>query len=1202
MPPKAKTPAPIDRPLSKAYLRQFTGWSTAFPPGVSEPNSLRLMENVMVNRDGSCRIRPGLKYLNYSVAPTPSVTGVPAHITTPHVGTHEPFFTNDGNKAYLYAVRETDLTVGFRVWAGQDDGSFEIQTLTEAGFTWEGTQTETETNFTANTVYVKYVQIDNKIFALPTVASGAAGESMRMFSVGNTKKVQRLYSIERPAWDNDDKLTVVHPEEPWIASGEPIATRRNLVTNPSFEESTGFWQSNSDYTASSRSIDVGGESGGYAAKLSSKFERRNILPRPLNNVAGGTGLAGWTAHPTNVHSISVQGDYMRIRIPTGTADEKGWVTSPEMDVTGGSRYIIGLAVDEAATNNMAKISLNVKYYKSNGDQIGSGSTEVDSFIGVNSGGRKYSDNFVVPDNAATMELLVIAHRDTPSGVSTVDIKDITVTLNSEDSTPAALDGGMGADYYWEGTTNNSPSVYHPAKEVSIISDEISVSPSQDYYLSAYARAGTTGRNFFVRVKTYNSSGTLLATTSGTPTADVAGSWTRESVAVTTGATAAKMKVILVIEDVERESAGIKEEHYVDSVLLEKDNALNAYFSGATADAVGFDREWAGDAHDSQSIEYEYAGAIGTPAAEVPTANTLIKSTAADNTNSFAFFYTFSNEVGESAASRTTTVRVQRPWSSWKWETANASGEPSGTPTRVAELCADQLVAYMPSDVFEDALAFGAVAWTLYMFTWSDDDAYPVNAIRVARIGLDASSTHGEQGWARVTPEQSGISASLAPIPTEGTLINASYPSHGGQGIVAADRMVMVLDPNEQAVIRFSSNIQGSYYDFSPSKGGGFKTLTSGNLYVPACVKLWQNPQSVDTLTILMLGVDGMSTAYYMQPAQIASQTESVNIMAFEETTATPGTTSPFGCEVMNNSLYHPLDDQLMKSTASNYNINHLSVTDKIADRWRKLVHKENIVSSQHDSRIYYLVHNPDGEGLEEGCMGNEVWVFDGAAKNGTWSRWLTQGVSLRKIEVDGVIHMSLIKPDGIYYFDHDSSTDDYVDTTLTEVASRNITWRMETNTQGANRAHDAWAQLQQANLVVGFFEGRLRYGIRGYDLNGKVQDISKIVIAPATPDDTTLSAGEVMGDAWDLEDFLLIRRIMKEWFFYAESTETVVDVTDHSAGQISLVQYRYTPSTVNTGYEFGSVETFEYGRAGNDLPDRTTDSGTPISYIDTGRP
>ena len=52
-------------------------------------------------------------------------------------------------------------------------------------------------------------------------------------------------------------------------------------------------------------------------------------------------------------------------------------------------------------------------------------------------------------------------------------------------------------------------------------------------------------------------------------------------------------------------------------------------------------------------------------------------------------------------------------------------------------------------------------------------------------------------------------------------------------------------------------------------------------------------------------------------------------------------------------------------------------------------------------------------------------------------------------------------------------------------------------------------------------------------------------------------------------------------------------------GQISSVQYRYTPATVNVGYEYGSVETFEYGASA--LAAATTDSGTPKPYVDMSR-
>jgi len=1174
VPPKSKTPAPIDRPLSKAYLRQFMGWSTAYPPGVSEPNSLRLMENMMVNRDGSCRIRPGLKYLNYSTFPVESVSaGIPAHISRVQIGTHEPFF-NEFGKCYLYAVREADLTIGFRVWATNSLGEFEVQTLTQAGF--QNDQGEAITNFSSGTTYVKYLQIDNKVFALSN-----NGEAFRMFSVGNDKLVQRLSSITRPAWNNDDKLTVLEPEAAWITSGDPIATRRNFARNPSLENSLTRWSANSDYSRVVRSDDLA-ESGTYSMKVSSKPQRTNILPRPLNDVGGGPGLSGWAAG-ASCFSISVSGTYMRIRIDQNPANNRGQAVGPSMDCVGGARYIVAWQNSGGATL-ITQAELNVSFYKSNGDLI---STDlVDGSMNTSSAGRKVSDSFVTPSNAVTMRLKPVGVRSNPTGVAYFEIKDVTCTLNSEGST-AVLDGGLGANYFWEGTANNAPSTYHPPADVSVYMEAVPILVSQAYRGSVYARSDGTARSYEVRTKTYKGNGDLITTTGGGFVNDGAGSWVRNNVSKTTEATAATLALIVLIQAVPR-----LEYHYIDSVLLEKGAGLNAYFSGATADAVGFDRSWEGTAHDSYSREDQYSGALANPTAETATANTLVSNTNADNDISFSFFYTFSTEIGESAASQTTTVRVQRPWSSWIWETANGAGEPSGTATRDAELCADQLVAYMPQAVFDAAIADGAIKWTLYMFTWSNQDPYPVAAIQAGTRDLTGAPLYGTDSWLQVTPSQSEISANVSAIPTKNSLINASNPSKGGQGIVAADRMVMVLDPNDQAVTRWSSNLQGSYIDFSPSKGGGYKTLTSGNLYIPACVKLWQNPQSVDTLTVLMLGVDGMSTAYYMQPAQIASQSEAVNIMAFEETTATPGTTSPYGCEVMNNSLYHPLDDQLMKSTASNYNINHLSVTDKIQDKWAALSSKENIVSSMHDSRIYYLVHNMDGAALEADCMGNEVWVFDGAAKNGTWSRWTTQGISLRKIEVGGRIYMSLVKPDGIYYFDPLASTDDYVDLGSTTVLARNISWLMETNTQGANRAHDAWAQLQQANVVLGFFQGMLKVGVRGYDLNGKVQEISKVVRDPNAPG----------AQAWDLEDFLLIRRTMKEWYFFASSYVNESDVLEHSAGQISLVQYRYTPSTVNTGYEYGSVETFEYGRAGNDLPDRTTDSGTPISYIDTGRP
>jgi hypothetical protein len=1127
------------------------------------------MENMMVNRDGSCRIRPGLRYFNYDEQPlTEGSVGVAAIDNQQLVGTHETFYTEYG-KAYLYAVLENDGTVGFRVFADDGTGVFYIQSLAEALF--DVPQGEVTLNFTGDTTYVKYLQIDNKIFALSN-----AGESMRMFSVGTLKKAQVLYSIDRPAWDLDDKLTVVHPPESWVNGGTPIATRINKILNPTFELSLDEWETRDVNTNLARSATFG-HSGTYSMRLSSLPIRKNLCKHPLHNTAGGPGTAGWS-NGTGLDSNVNNSGYMRSTLIAG--ESFGQVVSDQYDVEGDTRYVVGLTM--GPNNRITKCQMRIFYYNSSGDAI-SNALE-DTFIGI-SAGRKETETFVTPGGARSIKIAIRGDRDS-GGTAYFDIKDVYLGLNSEgDST--ALDGDDGADFYWaEGAGAPDVSVEHPAQDLGVTTLSVSASEG-DYYASIYARSSATPRTAYIHLKPESSTGSVLSVAQGADTPTGNGAWDRIEDGATVPAATATIRVTIVVEAVPR-----GEYHYFDSALLERDNVLGDYFSGATDDDVGFNREWEGDRHDSRSFEHEYAAPLAHPGSATKTANTLISSTSSDNDISFGFFYTFSNDIGESAASQATIVRVQRPWSSWMWESMNASAEPSGTPEDDPELCADQLVAYMPGDVFTEAIAQGAISWSLYMFTWSDQEPFPVSAVLVENKTLDADSVYpGTQTWIRLTPSQAEISTNVAPIPTKHTRYNSSDPSTGGQGIVAADRMVLVFDPMDAAVIRWSSNQQGSYYDFSIAKGGGYKTLTSGNLYVPACVKLWQNPQSADTLTILMLGTDGHSTGYYMQPAQVASQSEAVNIMGFEETTATPGTVSPFGCEVLNNALYHPVEDQLMKSVASNYNINHTSMTDKIANMWRKLDLKEHIVSSQFDNRLYFLVNNPNGATLDAGCWGNEVWVFDAAAKAGSWSRWLVQGHSLRKIEFAGEVVMSLVHPTGIFYFDQDASTDDYVDTATGDVLVRNIPWLMETNTQGANRAHDAWANLQQANLVLGNFQGKLRYGVRGYDLNGKVQDISKLVLDNAAVDEET----------WDLEDFLLIRRIMKEWYFYAESV-TENDVVQPSAGQISLVQYRYTPSTVNTGYEFGSVETFEYGRAIAEAADRTTDSGTPTSYIDTGRP
>lgn len=779
MPPRAKIAAPIDRPLSRAVLREFKGWATASSPGLSDPTTLRLMENCVIKPDGAVGVRPALRSIFADDVWLPE-----SHAATA-VGSFEPFFLNDGSKALLFAVRETISAVekvGFRV-AVYDPvtGVYSIVTLDSvtAGFTISPDYPTLA--FSAATTYVRYVQIDNKIFALSN-----ADEPMRMFTVGETKTATYLSEITYPDYTLADRLTVVHPTAAWIAGSQ----------------------------------------------------------------------------------------------------------------------------------------------------------------------------------------------------------------------------------------------------------------------------------------------------------------------------------------------------------------------------------------------------VTVPSAETPTSTTLISSTASNNVYNFAYFYTFTNAVGESAASMLTVVKTQRRWSAWNEDATDHTKS------------ADQLVASVPTAVWNAAVAQGATAWNLYMLTWSDQDPVPVEGVLLESKEI-SSSSRDLYGWIAHTPLVEG-SGFLAALPNPATRYNYTAPSHAAQGLVAGDRLVLVNDRTDAAVIRWSSNIQGNYTDFSASKGGGLKTLTSGNLYVPACVKLWQNPQSVDTITILCLGVDGYSTSYYMAPAAVAGQSEATAIMGFEETTATPGTVSPYGCEVLNNALYHPLDWALMKSTASNYNINHKPTTDLIRNKWVELRQKQSIVSSQLDNWLFYIVNNPDGAVLEDGCMGNEIWVCD-TAKENTWSRWLIQATSLHKLEILGKLYMAVVRPEGIFVLD-DLAVQDTVDvagvTTL-----QPIPWLLETNTQGANRAHDAWAHLQQLSVIFGNVQGTLRYGIRGWDANGKPVEVSKIYRDLRTVDLSTRPM------PYDIEDFLRVARDMKEWVFFASSVDG-----EPSYGQINLVQYRYTPVSVNIGYEFGSVETFEYGRAVANDVERTTDNGVPQPYIDTRYP
>jgi len=568
--------------------------------------------------------------------------------------------------------------------------------------------------------------------------------------------------------------------------------------------------------------------------------------------------------------------------------------------------------------------------------------------------------------------------------------------------------------------------------------------------------------------------------------------------------------------------------------------------------------------------YKGASVAGGP---MPSADTM-------NTYNFGFWFTFFNEFGESAPSLMTMVKTQRGWSQWKFNAPTAAGRPNGAIVTDPKMAADQLVAILPAGLLANARLQGAIGWNLYMVTWGDDNPVPSEGVLVASREITATSTDAADSWLQALAAVPAGSVLMAlPDATTRDDFNFSKAPRARQGLVAGDRLILVNDYEDPAMIRWSSNQPTKYTDFSPSQGGGQKTLSFGNLLIPSAVKLWNNPQSVDTIVILCEGVDGYHASYYMAPAAVSGQSESTLIMGFEETTATPGTVSPYGVEVFDQQLYHPLESELMKSSASNYNITHKTLTDDIANKWMALINKRAIVSSQYDGYLYYIVDNPDGswndpvtgEPLDRSkYRGNEIWVLDAQADQPQWNRWLIPAIALRKLEVAGKLRLAVVTPETIYYL-ADEAMDDHYFPPTNVLTTRAIPWYFETNTMGANRAHNAWCRLQDVIVSHGNFYGSMYYGVKALrTVDDKAFSRTKIIRQPGTPADMT---------QWpkDDESILLLQKDIKEWVFFGGNTE-LEGVPESSFGQLNFAQFRYLPVSVNVDYEAGSIETFEYGR------------------------
>lgn len=1185
-PKKKALPPPIDRPLSRAYVRQFAGWSTAYPPGQSEPTSCRIMENLVTERNGGLAIRPGLRYMSYAQTPDMDATenAVPGvAFDRPMVGTTETFYLNNGDRALLFAVREEDETVGFRALLFQGVAA-SVYPLTDPKVGFIVPQGSAALNFSSATTHVEYLQIDNKILALSD-----AGESVRLFLVGTEKVAKALYSIPEPQWEDNRKIVAIHPSFSWILKLGYYTTRNELV-NPSFEVGTAGWVRGAtcEWDVAYAPNPVAGQ---LALRIKSKPTRTNLVKSPLHAV-DTLGHPGWYSHQKLGQPLltDAAAGYLQITNPSGR--DRFFAYSAKMEgVVPGRHY--KMAFDFVHSENLS-MRCRLAFFGTNGSMIGD-PVEFTRVPGLAILGRHETIPIEAPPDAVTLRAY-IGGKSENKEASWVKVRNVVVCSKNEDS--AFFAGDSGTNFFWTGTPNASASVYHPPQNITVTSAKTVKLATGDgstgaiYIRSdASAHSGTLTLRLFDRANTVaRSASSTFSTAPGEwirPFRDVAGMFPEKAV---------NTEMEVTINAVAR-----GEEFFLDAGMIQDHmDAPSDYFDGSSINTTIVTHHWADatNPHMCASIEYRTVDPTDIPLPQIPLETTLVSSNPSKNTYKMGLFYTFENEVGESAPSKITELRMSRPQSNWLWQTPDwDDGHPSGEATEVADLCCDQITATIPEEVYESAIKAGAVKWNLYTFNWSDEDPVPVEGVLVGSRSLYADAFamarneplhYKKGGWINITPARKvGIDSQM--LPTRDNRVNYSEPPKARSGIVAGDRMILVGDSANLAAIHWSSNRPGEYIKFTASKGGGIKTLSSGNLNLPGTVVLWQNPQSVDTLTVLCLGTDGMSSCYYMSPGSVNAQSSSSSVMGFEETTNTPGSMSAYGVEVVNNALYRPTDRAVLKSTAQNYNINHKVITDQIANMWEGLHSKNWIMSGTLDMKIYYVVNNPRGEPLEEGCKGNEIWVHDlKGGEAGTWSRLLIQSCSVRSFEHGYRVYMGVVRPDGLYYLDPKARLDDYVQEDGT-VAQRPIPWQLEFNTQGANRAHDAWAHLQQVGVTLGGFYGSMRYGIRGQTIHGQMVNVSKQF--------EELSFYEDDGQTWDFDDVLQVRRDLKEWFFYASSVPGKV-----SAGQLDAIQYRYTPVSVNVGYEYGSVETFEYGANESAGANGYSTNGIPTPMQDLSRP
>lgn len=149
-----------------------------------------------------------------------------------------------------------------------------------------------------------------------------------------------------------------------------------------------------------------------------------------------------------------------------------------------------------------------------------------------------------------------------------------------------------------------------AKHVNAVASGVPVAAGTQLYLQAWFLAGATVRNCQVAVNWYNSGGTLITTTSGTPVANNASTWTLADATLTAPALAVHAVAVAQVNSV----AGSGEVHFVDDVEVlvlpaSFDTGLGALLTGNASTFEGGIANWitAGNCSIAQSAAAAHSG-------------------------------------------------------------------------------------------------------------------------------------------------------------------------------------------------------------------------------------------------------------------------------------------------------------------------------------------------------------------------------------------------------------------------------------------------------------------------------------------------------------------------------------------------------------------------------------------------------------------